>query len=178
MSSNQPSLELSSQQPSLELQSVTVRKVALGSAVFSLVAALAVGLGELMGPYTAVAVGSALGGMARHWCTAVSIEWLGVEFPWSTLLINVLGSFVIGFFFAIAGPDARFEAPADMRLFVMTGICGGYTTFSAFSLQTLSLFQSGAWLRAGGYVASSVGLCLIAVAGGYALARAIAGLFS
>jgi CrcB protein len=180
MSSNQPSLELSSPQPSspLEFQSVAVRKIALGSVVFSLVTALAVGLGEFMGPYTTVAIGSALGGMARHWCTVVSTELLGVEFPWGTLLINVLGSFVIGFFFAIAGPGARFAAPADMRLFVMTGLCGGYTTFSAFSLQTLSLLQSGAWLRAGGYIASSVVLCLIAVAGGYVLARAIATLFS
>jgi CrcB protein len=94
-----------------------------------------------------------------------------------TLFINILGSFVIGFFFAITGPDGRFEASTNARLFVMTGICGGYTTFSAFSLQSLSLFQDRAWYRAGSYVAASVVLCLIAVWGGYVLARVISGVF-
>jgi fluoride exporter len=77
----------------------------------------------------------------------------GAAFPWGTLLINIIGSFVIGFFVAITGADGRFDAPLSARLFVMTGICGGYTTFSAFSLQTLTMFQNGAWLR-GGYVKS------------------------
>jgi CrcB protein len=63
--------------------------------------------------------------------------------------------------------------PLDARLFVMTGICGGYTTFSAFSLQTLSLFQDGAWLRGGAYIVASVVLCLIGVWVGYLLAMAI-----
>ena len=65
------------------------------------------------------------------------------------------------------------EAPLDARLFIMTGICGGYTTFSAFSLQTLSLFQEGAWARGGAYIGASVVLCLFAVWAGYALAVAI-----
>lgn len=125
--------------------------------------------------YLWIAIGSALGGMARHWCTMVATALVGAAFPWGTLFINILGSFVIGFFFAITGPDGRLDVPLDMRLFVMTGICGGYTTFSAFSLQTLSLFQDGAWLRGGAYIAASVVLCLIAVWAGYALAMVING---
>jgi CrcB protein len=124
--------------------------------------------------YVWIAIGSALGGMARHWCTMVATAWLGARFPWGTLFINILGSFVIGFFFALTGPEGRFdETPLNARLFVMTGICGGYTTFSAFSLQTLSLFQEGAWGRGGAYILASVVLCLIAVWAGYALAVAI-----
>jgi CrcB protein len=124
--------------------------------------------------YVWIAIGSALGGMARHWCTMVATLWFGSRFPWGTLFINVLGSFVIGFFFALTGPEGRFdETPLNARLFVMTGICGGYTTFSAFSLQTLSLFQEGAWGRGGAYILASVVLCLMAVWAGYALAVAI-----
>ena len=82
---------------------------------------------------------------------------------------------MIGLFFALTGPGGRFEVPFDAKLFVMTGICGGYTTFSAFSLQTLSFFQDGTWLRGSAYIAASVVLCLIAVWAGYALAVAING---
>jgi CrcB protein len=125
--------------------------------------------------YLWIAIGSALGGMARHWCTLVATAWFGAAFPWGTLFINILGSFVIGLFFALTGPGGRFDVPLDAKLFVMTGICGGYTTFSAFSLQTLSLFQDGAWFRGSAYIAASVVLCLIAVWAGYALAIVING---
>ena len=124
--------------------------------------------------YLWIAIGSAIGGIARHWCTMVATAWLGATFPWGTLFINVLGSFVIGLFFAITGPQGRFDVSLDAKLFV-TGICGGYTTFSAFSLQTLSLFQDGAWLRGSAYIAASVVLCLIAVWAGYMLAVAFNG---
>ncbi len=125
--------------------------------------------------YVWIAIGSALGGMARHWCTLMATAWFGTRFPWGTLGINILGSFVIGFFFALTGPQGRYDASVNTKLFVMTGICGGYTTFSAFSLQTLSLFQDGAWVRGGGYIVASVVLCLIAVWAGYALAVLING---
>lgn len=75
---------------------------------------------------------------------------------------------MIGFFFAITDPDGRFDAPLNARLFVMTGIHGGYTTFSAFSLQMLTMLQDGAWIRTGSYVVASVALCLAAVWIGYA----------
>jgi CrcB protein len=120
--------------------------------------------------YLWIAVGSALGGMARHWCTDISARLFGVTFPWGTLFINVLGSFVIGLFFTLTGVDGRFDASTNVKLFVMVGVCGGYTTFSAFSLQTLALMLEGQWLRGGAYIAASVALCLIAVWGGHALA--------
>ena len=114
--------------------------------------------------------------MARHWCTAVANALFGPAFPWGTLFINVLGSFIIGFFFVISAVDGRFPASANVRIFVMTGLCGGYTTFSAFSIQSLGLLREGQWLRAIGYVGGSVFLCLIAVSIGYGLAAAMSGL--
>jgi fluoride exporter len=117
--------------------------------------------------YFWVAIGGAIGSMVRHWSTAVANVLFGTAFPWGTLLINIIGSFVIGLFFAVTGPDGRFDASVSTKVFVMTGLCGGYTTFSAFSLQTLSMFQEGAWLRAGGYVLFSVAFCLLAVWAGY-----------
>ena len=126
-----------------------------------------------MAAYLWVAIGSALGGVARHWCTLVATKWLGTAFPWGTLFINILGSFIIGLFFTLTGVDGRFDATANAKVFVMVGICGGYTTFSAFSLQTLALALEGQWLRAGAYVLASVVLCLIAVWAGYAIAAAV-----
>jgi CrcB protein len=126
-----------------------------------------------MAAYVWIAVGSALGGIARHWCTDIAARLFGVAFPWGTLLINVLGSFVIGLFFALTGVDGRFDVSTNAKLFVMVGICGGYTTFSAFSLQTLALVQEGQWSRAGAYIIGSVVLCLVAVWAGHALADAL-----
>ncbi|MGF6228549.1 CrcB protein [Inquilinus ginsengisoli] len=116
-----------------------------------------------MGTYLWVAAGSALGGMARYWCSLWAIERFGATFPWGTLAVNILGSFVIGLFGGLTGPDGRFLVSPDMRIFVMVGICGGYTTFSSFSLQTLGLMQDGEWVRAGANVVLSVVLCLVAV---------------
>ena len=123
--------------------------------------------------YLWIAIGSALGGVARHWCTDLSVRMFGTAFPWGTLFINVLGSFIIGLFFTLTAADGRFDASTNMKLFVMVGICGGYTTFSAFSLQTLALFQAGQWGRGVGYIVASVVLCLIAVWAGYVLAAIV-----
>ncbi|MGO1075149.1 fluoride efflux transporter CrcB [Inquilinus sp. CA228] len=125
-----------------------------------------------MGTYLWVAAGSALGGMARYWCSGFVAERAGEAFPWGTLIINVLGSFVIGLFGGLTGPDGRFLVSPEVRIFVMVGLCGGYTTFSAFSLQTLALMQEGEWARAGANVGLSVVLCLIAVWLGVAAAGA------
>ena len=121
-------------------------------------------------PYLWIGLGSALGGMARYWCTGIVTRLLGETFPWGTLLVNLSGSLIIGFFATITAADARLEAGTEMRQFVMIGILGGYTTFSAFSLQTLTLFNDGEWLYAGLYIAASVILCLLAVWIGHSIA--------
>ena len=128
-----------------------------------------------MAVYLWIAIGSALGGVARHGCTELAARWFGLAFPWGTLFINILGSFVIGLFFALTGPQGRFDVPLDARLFVMTGLCGGFTTFSAFSLQTLDLIREGAVARALANILLSVTLCVCAVAAGHALAARLNG---
>jgi len=119
--------------------------------------------------YLWVAAGGALGSMARFWMGAAVAALTGPQFPWGTILINILGSFIIGLVAALSGPDSRLAVSSDMRAFVMVGICGGYTTFSAFSLQTLELARGREWLQAGGNILMSVVLCLIAVWLGYLL---------
>jgi CrcB protein len=120
-----------------------------------------------------IAVGSALGGMARYWCTGFAARMLGETFPWGTLLVNITGSLIIGFFATLTGPDSRIFASSTVRQFVMIGLCGGYTTFSSFSLQTLNLANDGEWLQAGGNIIGSVVLCLLAVWLGHILAVSI-----
>ena len=124
-----------------------------------------------MQAYIWIAVGSALGGMARYWCTGAAARLFGETFPWGTLLINILGSFVIGFFVSLTGPEGRYVVDQNIRLFVTVGLCGGYTTFSAFSLQSMVLMQEGEWLQAGGYIVASVVVCLLAVWLGHLLAQ-------
>jgi CrcB protein len=84
-------------------------------------------------------------------------------FPWGTLIVNVVGSFVIGLFFTLTGPDGRLLVSSTARQFVMVGLCGGYTTFSSFSLQTLTLLQDGEFFHAGANIVASVLLCMLAV---------------
>jgi fluoride exporter len=120
--------------------------------------------------YLWIAIGSALGGMARFWCSGVVARLVGETFPWGTLFVNVLGSFLIGFFATLTGPDGRIFAGSTTRQFVMLGLFGGFTTFSSFSLQTLNLVQDSEWLQAGGNVVASVVLCLLAVWLGHLLA--------
>ncbi len=123
-----------------------------------------------MAAYLWIGLGSALGGMARHWCSNVAARLLGETFPWGTLIVNVLGSLVIGFFATVTDPDGRVFVGSTARQFVMIGLIGGYTTFSSFSLQTLALVQDGEWLHAGANVVASVALCLAAVWLGHMLA--------
>ena len=113
--------------------------------------------------YVWVALGGALGTTARYWLSGVVARSVGETFPWGTMVINISGSFVIGFFGALTGPDGRWFVGSNARQFVMIGICGGYTTFSSFSLQTLNLTNDGEWFRAGANIGLSVALCLIAV---------------
>ena len=126
-----------------------------------------------MESYIFIAIGSALGGIARYWCSGVAARLIGETFPWGTLIVNVVGSFVIGFFATLTGPDGRGFVGSTARQFVMIGLCGGYTTFSSFSIQTLELIHDGEWLQAGANAAASVILCLVAVWLGYVLAAGL-----
>jgi CrcB protein len=126
-----------------------------------------------MQAYLWIAIGSALGGVARYWCSGVAARLIGETFPWGTLIVNVVGSLVIGFFATLTGPDGRVFVGSTARQFVMIGLCGGYTTFSSFSIQTLELLHDGEWLQAGGNIVASVILCLLAVWLGHILAVAL-----
>jgi fluoride exporter len=120
--------------------------------------------------YFWIAVGSALGGVLRHWCSVVAAQVVGEAFPWGTLVVNIAGSFAIGFFFTYTGSDGRLPVDPTTRQFVMAGICGGYTTFSSFSLQTLNLMRNGQTLHAGANILASVMFCLLAVWLGHVVA--------
>ena len=126
-----------------------------------------------MASYIWIAVGSALGGVARYWCSGVAARLVGETFPWGTIAVNVIGSFIIGFFATLTGPDGRVYLGTTGRQFVMVGICGGYTTFSSFSLQTLNLMNDGEWFRAGANIGLSVLCCLIAVWVGHVAAMSM-----
>jgi protein CrcB len=123
--------------------------------------------------YLYVALGSAVGGVGRYAFGLLASRLWGDSFPWGTIIINVVGSFVIGFFGALTAPDGPVPSPPGLRIFVMVGICGGFTTFSSFSLQTLSLARDGGWLPAMGNVVLSVILCLLAVTAGHLAASRI-----
>ena len=123
--------------------------------------------------YFWIAVGGALGSVARYGCSSLAAAWVGETFPWGPLVVNVAGSAVIGFFATLTGPDGRVLVSPDVRQFVMVGICGGYTTFSSFSLQTLNLVRDGDMLAAGGNIMGSVVLCLAAVWLGHVAAAAL-----
>ena len=124
-----------------------------------------------MASYLWIGLGGALGSMARYWCAGYVAERIGTDFPWGTFTVNVVGSFLIGVL-ATAG-DGRFPLGGEARQFLMIGLLGGYTTFSAFSLETLSLARDGDWLRAGGNIVLSVALCLVAVWFGHLAATAL-----
>jgi CrcB protein len=125
--------------------------------------------------YLWVGLGSALGGIGRFWLSGLIAQRIGETFPWGTLVVNVSGSLVIGFLAALIGPDSRLAPKFNPFIlqFLMVGICGGYTTFSSFSLQTLKLVQAGEWLHAGANVLLSVLLCLAAVWLGFVAAQAL-----
>lgn len=114
--------------------------------------------------YLLIALGAALGGVARFFLNGVVSNLAGPTFPWGTMVINITGSFLIGFYFTLTDPsEGRVRASANARQFFTTGVCGGYTTFSSFSWQTLALARDGEWTRAWANVVGSVTLCLVAV---------------
>lgn len=120
--------------------------------------------------YLWIGLGSALGGMARYWSSGLVAVQFGESFPFGTLFVNVLGSFLIGVIATLTAPDGRMFVGTEMRQFLMLGVLGGYTTFSSFSIQTLEMLRDGEWMRAGALIILSVALCLLAVWLGHAAA--------
>ena len=118
-----------------------------------------------------VAIGSALGGMGRYLLGGFIQRLVATTFPAGTLLINITGSFLIGLIirYAVETPTLT----PELRAFLTIGLCGGYTTFSSFSYETVALLEDGEWTRAALYVVASVVLSLLATLLGYALAREV-----
>ena len=115
-----------------------------------------------------------MGTVARFWFSGFIARCFGETFPWGTLLVNVTGSFAVGLFATLTEPDGRWLVSPSGRQFFIVGVCGGYTTFSAFSLQTLNLARGGEWFYAGANAVLSLTLCLVAVWLGHLLALALA----
>lgn len=123
--------------------------------------------------YLLVALGGALGTVLRFSLSEVAQRWWGDGFPWATLIINVSGSLLIGFIYTATTPGGRWPLEGAWRQMAMLGFCGGFTTFSAFSLQTLELVRRDLLGRAAANVVASVVVCLTAVWVGHLLALAL-----
>jgi CrcB protein len=120
-----------------------------------------------------IACGGALGSLARYYAAEALSRLMGAAFPWGTILVNISGSLLIGFVAGGVGASGRWIDSPFARQFLMVGICGGYTTFSAFSLQTFTMLETGDVARAGLNVAVSVLACVAATALGYGAAAAL-----
>ena len=127
-----------------------------------------------LGATLLVALGGAVGTLGRYGIGLIAAP-ISRGLPWGTILVNLTGSFIIGFFGTLTLAHGRFPVPESVRLCVMVGVCGGFTTFSSFSLQTLDLLRAGAMGRALANVVLSVALCLCAVAVGHGLASRLNG---
>lgn len=121
--------------------------------------------------YLFVALGGALGSVGRFFLSGLIANRFGHTFPWGTLFVNIAGSFAIAFFATLTDPESRYMVSPNARIFFMTGVCGGFTTFSSFSLQTLTLAQEGEWLYAGANCGLSLIACLVGAWLGYVAAR-------
>ncbi|MCX8089771.1 MAG: fluoride efflux transporter CrcB [Verrucomicrobiae bacterium] len=127
-----------------------------------------------MWPWIWIALGGALGGVGRYWLNGI-VSARFETFPAGTLVVNVVGSFVIGFLAALAQPEGPLSARGRVIVteFFMIGLCGGFTTFSSFSLQTLNLLRDGEWFYAASNVVLSVLGCLLATWLGYLAGSAL-----
>ena len=126
-----------------------------------------------MAAYLWIAIGSALGGMARYWCSGVAARLIGETFPWGTIIVNIVGSFIIGFFATLTGPDGRIFADTLTRQFVMIGILRRLYHLLLLQPANAGLVQDGEWWLAGANIALSVVACLVAVWLGFVLAASI-----
>jgi CrcB protein len=118
-----------------------------------------------------VAVGGAIGSLLRYYVGLGSLRLMGPGFPWGTLIVNVVGCFIIGVFAEMI--MRRFNASVELRLLLITGFLGGFTTFSAFSLDAITLFERGDVFAGGIYITASVGLSMVAVMAGLGLMRVL-----
>lgn len=119
----------------------------------------------------AIAAGGALGALARHKVGSLAMHWLGSGFPYGTLAVNIVGSFLLGL---LAGGLAfKFTLPLEARAFLIVGFCGAFTTFSTFALDFATLTERGNLMLAGGYAAASVAGAILALFGGLAIMRGL-----
>lgn len=122
--------------------------------------------------YVWIALGGAIGTIARFAVSGAFARMVGETFPWGTIVVNISGCLVIGLLATITGPDGRLVVAPDLRQFMLIGLCGGYTTFSSFSLQTLNLIPNGELMSAAGNTAISFVACMLAVWIGAVLGQA------
>ena len=128
-------------------------------------------IGDIKLTLAGIAIGGAIGSVLRYLVQIQCIEWFGAKFPYGTMMVNILGSLLIGFLSIIL--LERFFVSADIRIAILVGLLGGFTTFSTFSFETLSLIQQGSLLSAASNIIFSVTLCIVACFLGITLARAI-----
>lgn len=124
-----------------------------------------------MGELGAIAAGGALGAVMRFWVSGGIYAWLGRDFPYGTLTVNLIGSFIIGIAFILL--TERLTLGAEVRAFVLIGFLGAFTTFSTFSLETLFLLQQGLLIKAAANILLSVLLCIVATWGGIIIAKSL-----
>jgi CrcB protein len=117
--------------------------------------------------YLLVAAGGAIGSVGRAWVGIAAARLLGIGFPWGTMSVNILGSAAIGVFAATALSPSRTLLSPELRIFLMVGFCGGFTTFSSFSLQTFEMLRDGRPGAALANVVVSVAVCIAATAAAY-----------
>ena len=118
-----------------------------------------------------IALGGALGSVARYLVGKASLLLWGPDFPWGTLIVNIIGCFIMGL---LAGLTAHYtELSQEVKSFLLIGLIGGFTTFSAFALDVVALYQRGAWMVAAGYLSASVIASIIALLGGLFLVRSL-----
>lgn len=121
--------------------------------------------------FLAISLGAILGANLRYWMSRSAARLLGSAFPYGTLTINVLGSFILGFF--MIWTMERVIVDPRWRLFVAVGFCGGFTTFSSYTFESMALMEQGQWLLVGANVVSNNLLSLAAALAGMALARVL-----
>lgn len=122
-----------------------------------------------MSIYLAIAVGGSAGAVSRYWVSSATYSWLGQQFPWGTLAVNLLGSLVMGFLSVLL--IHRFQVSDEIRIGLLAGFLGSFTTFSTFAMDSLHLAGNGALLKLGAYILLSVALCVLGAWAGLAIAR-------